>query len=215
MSPEELVDQLNKAELDSLRFSIGGDLSNAIAMRNELDKDGDGEITKEEMRAGLEGVNKLNAIRATKLKLDALKAHDEYQAAMAAQDIAMSAAKAADEAVKATLKIETECVTEIQEKELEYNYQDAIYALEDVEAKYKAKCEAMAPQFVKAEEETKKANDAMEDAIEQSNQAKDIEADNAEFIVKKQKALEVTLPLSLHTQMFSGFCNIPHRSFIP
>lgn len=52
MSPEELAAKLEAAELDSLKFDSLAGLDAAMAA---LDTDGDGEISKEEMKLGLQG----------------------------------------------------------------------------------------------------------------------------------------------------------------
>lgn len=190
MSPAELAAKLDAAEMDSLRLSKGHDLTAAIAKQKELDADGDGEISKEEMRKGLEGVNQLNAIRATKLKIDALHCQQEYDNAEQAQKDAAAAAKEAEDAVTETQKVEASSVQEIQEGELEYNYQDAVYALQTVEMRFEKESAALAPELEKAEAATKKANLAMEDAIRQTEEAATIEADNAAFVTKKAEMLE-------------------------
>ena len=190
MSPAELAAKLDAAEMDSLRLSKGHDLTAAIAKQKELDADGDGEISKEEMRKGLEGVNQLNAIRATKLKIDALHCQQEYENAEQAQKDAAAAAKEAEDAVMETQKVEAASVQEIQEGELEYNYQDAVYALQTVEMRFEKESAALAPELEKAEAATKKANLAMEDAIRQTEEAATIEADNAAFVTKKAEMLE-------------------------
>jgi len=46
-----------------------------------LDTDGDGEVSKEEMKAGLQGVSEANAIRVVKFKKDFLIAHAEVEKA--------------------------------------------------------------------------------------------------------------------------------------